>query len=97
MNTYTFIMELDGGCYIKQVDAVDEHGALYRWLEKRPTSKIKKSVWKAICKAFYEEAEYSTRQVIKIKSVHGVWYAGCLAKVGRKEYMPHINIVWTAV
>lgn len=95
MSFYTFIMEFDGGTYIKQVEAEDQLRAVWVWLARKITPKIPTAVWNALKESIYDDFYYGTRVVTKISRTKNVWCFTAHAKIGSKSHHALINIVKT--
>ena len=95
MNLYTFIMELDGGTYIKQVEAQNEAQAVWDWLARKITPKIPTAVWNALKEDIRNDFYYGDRVVTKISRTKNVWCLTAHAKIGRRSHHALINIVKT--
>jgi hypothetical protein len=98
VSLFTFIMELDGGTYIKQVSAPNVVTAIWRWLGRAPASKFDKAIWKGIKKSFKEEQDlWRAELTVRIRRTKNVWCATAYTKVRRKTYLALINIVKTSL
>jgi len=70
---FTFIMEVDGGTYVSQVDAADEVEATLAWCEKFPAEKIKGLRKKTLAESVRKELkEYG---LAPLDGLDGVWCA----------------------
>ncbi len=86
---YTFFCEYDGGTYLSQAHASDQHSALMNWAGRFAPEQIPRDVSAEIARSAFEVLDANEEDITPIHGLVGVW---CWTTLVDDE-LAHLTIV----
>ena len=79
MSLFTFILEYDGGTYIKQIESDSPENASIIWAKSLEISSIK-GLGPASKEAIIQEMKWADKSPVPIEGVKNVWFSSFLVR-----------------